>query len=81
MHSVVSKEAHGVEMAGFGIHSVAVIVELVARTVIEDPAVCWIEPPGHKRLPVSHDVDHVRAVPLQVLEKIAKLEDGAHRSA
>jgi hypothetical protein len=78
---VVVKEAHGVEMSSFGVDSVAVIVELVARSSIEDPAVSRIEPPRHERLPVSHHVDHVRAVPLQVFEKPSKLEDCAHRSA
>lgn len=78
---VVVEEAHGVEMACFGVDSVAVIVELVARMAIEHPAVSWIEPPRHQRLPASHHVDHVRAVPLQVFEKIAELEDCVHRSA
>src|SRR5262249_30934247 len=50
VHRVVVKEVHGVEMAGLGIDSVAVIVELAARTPIEDPAVSWIKPPRHERL-------------------------------
>src|SRR5262249_16266141 len=80
MHGVVGKEAHRVKVASLVVGSMAVKVALVARAAVEDPALAGVQAPGLHGLAASREVDDARALPLQLLEQIAQLSRGRHRS-